>query len=423
MKQTKKSNKKKKILIILLILSIFFCLVGCFFYIAHIKKENELKKEKELINEITSHYNTFVKANNNAIIYNNNNEEIGLIANNTEFSLEDIDINKNTKYFKVKDFADAYVKYEDVSIIENLSLNNDRYKNYILFNENIITKEVTNFYDENDNLVYTFYKNFDLPIIVKDTNKYGIEFNNKLLYIKNEDVLEIKENNNTSDTYANKIRVIAYHAFYDKDDPTEAWCRNSICHSTEQIESHAKYISENNYFTLNMNELEMFIDGKINVPQKSLVITVDDGLLADRGIETFIKYELNATIFLITTNYKPESYTQSKYIEFHSHGNNIHNVGECPGGQGGGIKCLKKELLQEDLKTSREILNGSSVFCYPFYEYNNYAIENLKEAGFTMAFGGLIGSGYVTKNTNKYLIPRYTIYNNTTDLELSYIIS
>lgn len=421
MKQTKKSNKKK-ILIILLILCIFFCLVGCFFYISHINKEKELKKEKELINEITSHYNTYVKANNNAILYNNN-EEIGLIANNTEFSLEDIEINKNTKYFKVKDFADAYVKYEDVSIIENLSLNNDRYKNYILFNENIITKEVTNFYDENDNLVYTFYKNFDLPIIVKDTNKYGIEFNNKLLYIKNEDVLEIKENNNTSDTYANKIRVIAYHAFYDKDDPSEAWCRNSICHSTEQIESHAKYISENNYFTLNMNELEMFIDGKINVPQKSLVITVDDGLLAERGIETFIKYELNATIFLITTNYKPESYTQSKYIEFHSHGNNIHNVGECPGGQGGGIKCLKKELLQEDLKTSREILNGSSVFCYPFYEYNNYAIENLKEAGFTMAFGGLIGSGYVTKNTNKYLIPRYTIYNNTTDLELSYIIS
>lgn len=405
-----------RILIILILITTLLSII-------YIRKEQQEKKEQQLLEEIKAHYNKFVKTTKDTILYNKNNEVVGMIGENTSLSLEEEFITKSTKYFKVKDFEDTYVKYEDVSVIETLPQYDNRYKNYIYFNENIITKENTKFYDEDNNLVYTFNKSFTLPVIIKDTNRYGIEFNNRLLYILNEDVLEIKESNNTDEVSANRIRVIAYHAFYDKNEPSESWCRNLICHSTEQIESHAKYISENNYFALNMNELEMFIDAKINIPKKSLVITVDDGLLAERGIETFIKYKLNATIFLITTSYNKSDYTESKYIEFHSHGHDLHNVGQCPGGQGGGIKCLEKSLLQEDLRISREILDGSSVFCYPFYEYNNYAIENLKEAGFTMAFGGLIGSGYVHKNTNKYLIPRYTIYSNTTTNELSYIIN
>lgn len=426
----KKKKNKKKIILIITIILIILTLGACYIYITKVEEEKEqerirlenLKKEQELISEISSHYNEYVKTNKETILYNENGEEIGKIANNIELSLEDTTIDKDTKYFKIKEFDNHYVKYEDVEIIENLTLFDSRYKNYIVFNQNIVTNNITTFYDSEDNLVYQFNKSFDLPIIIKDYNKYGIEFNNRLLYVKKDEVASIKDNLNTNQEKASSIRVIAYHAFYDKNVASEAWCRTSICHSTEQIEAHSKYISENNYFTLTMNELEMYIDGKINIPKKSIGITIDDGLLAERGIDILSKYKLNATVFLVTYYYKPSYYVESEYIEFHSHGHNIHNVGQCPGGQGGGIKCLEESLLQEDLKTSRELLNGSTVFCYPFYEYNSYSIRMLKEAGFTMAFAGLLNDGKVHVGTNKYLVPRYTITSDTTVTQLANII-
>ena len=69
-------------------------------------------------------------------------------------------------------------------------------------------------------------------------------------------------------------------------------------------------------------------------------------------------------------------------------------------------------------------LNNTTYFCYPFYEYNDYSIEVLKEAGFTMAFGGYgeAGNYKVKPGINKFKLPRYVIYNYTTASTLaSYI--
>ena len=231
----------------------------------------------------------------------------------------------------------------------------------------------------------------------------------------------IKENNQTIPS-TSKIRVIAFHSFYDENEESEKWCRNSICHNIKDFEQQIKYLKENNYFTLNTSELEQFIDGKINLPQNSVMITIDDGLMVDRAIKLLDKNNLNATIFLITSSYKPDNYTPSKYIEFHSHGHNLHTQNICPYGQGGAIKCKNKEYLLDDLKQSSTILGGSQIFCYPFYEYNNYSISILKEAGFKMAFAGYIDDGYAKVGTDKYQIPRYTITSDITINKFAQII-
>ena len=157
----------------------------------------------------------------------------------------------------------------------------------------------------------------------------------------------------------------------------------------------------------------MYIDGFIQLP-KSVVLTIDDGWRAAVGSEVISDYELNATVFLMSKYYDPKKY-KNEYIEVHSHGYDIHNPGVCPDGQGGAIKCLEKTKLLEDLKASQDKLDGTTVFCYPFYEYNDYSIEVLKEAGFTMAFGGYREAGKykVTPGINKYKLPRYVIYSNT----------
>ena len=163
----------------------------------------------------------------------------------------------------------------------------------------------------------------------------------------------------------------------------------------------------------------LYLDGKIQLP-KSVVITFDDGWRMEKAPGIMAEYQLNGTGFLVTSWYDHPLTTDNKYFEYHSHSNNLHNTGVCPGGQGGGIKCLDRNVLLEDLSKSRQILNNTTQFCYPFYEYNSYSIEVLKEAGFTMAFIG--GNRKAYPGVDKFRVPRYPVYKGTSASTLaSYI--
>lgn len=406
---------------VIIALPIIVLCIGGYFGYNYFYEKNNMLKEKDIVKKITSHYNEYVKTNDEVKIYDKNGNEIGLIGKDVELNLDEIEITSDTKYFKIKDFDDEYyVKYQDVDKIDALTLYSDRYKSYILFNENVVTNDNISFYDENNNLVYTFNKSFDLPIIIKDDNRYGIEFNNRLLYVKKDEIKKTKENNNTELKNANGVPILNYHFAYEDDDKT---CNQVICHSASQLKEHFSYIKDNNFFTPTMKELEMYIDKKLQLPQKSVVITFDDGWRADVARKYVDEYEINATLFLITSWYNKEQF-ESEYFEVHSHGDNIHNGGLCSGGQGGEIKCMDHDKLLTDLKTSREKLDGSTVFCYPFYEYNDYSIKVLKEAGFTMAFAGEYAGGKikVTPGIDKFRLPRWAIVNYTTKKQfISYV--
>lgn len=181
-----------------------------------------------------------------------------------------------------------------------------------------------------------------------------------------------------------------------------------------------KYLKENNYYTATLEELELWIDGKINLPEKTVVITIDDGWYLPHNIEILEKYNLHATLFLIGHLASPDDY-KSPNLEIHSHTWNMHNLKECPIGRGGAILCKNKEYIVNDLKKSSESLNNSKYFAYPFYEYNDHAIEVLKEAGFTMAFAG--GGRKVTRGIDKYKIPRFGISNTDSLEKIKSIIS
>ena len=175
---------------------------------------------------------------------------------------------------------------------------------------------------------------------------------------------------------------------------------------------------ENNYFTLTLPELEMYMDGKIQIPQKSIVLTIDDGTIFNfKALDLLEKYKINAAIFLITSWVSPE-YFKSDYLELESHTHNMHNQYECPGYglQGGGLLCLPEDKIKADLKKSQEVLGGSKYLAYPFFDHSAYAIRMLKESGFTMAFIGEWDSkGYSTPGvTDKYKMRRLTMFSDVT---------
>lgn len=412
-------GKKKAILIIILLVVIVLSLLLFLLFIKDNKKE-EGNNNVQVIENIKSHYNQYVITNKEAKIYkleNNKYEEVGCISKDIELELLDINIDENTKYFQINmEELKYYIYYEDVDVTNNITSVSNRYKNYIVFNKSIITNDITNFYDENNNLVYKLSKSYTLPIIIMDNDKYGVEFNNRLLYIKVEDVKEVIDSNNTDLSNSSGVGVLNYHAFYDESNAEEkANCTTEICHSKEQFKTHLDYFKENNILTITTNELEMYIDGKLQLP-KSVLITIDDGPKTEVAIDLLEEYKMYATIFLVTSWFNVDEYTQSEYIELHSHTHNMHDGGKCPGGQGGAIKCLPEEEILADLKSSRDALNGSTVFCYPFYEYNEYAINLVKEAGFTMAFIGEsnFSDNLVHVGSDKFKLRRFVIVTYTT---------
>ena len=417
MKKNRKKNNKKLLSVILVFILVIVATIVFFV----LKDKKVLIPSKDSTKEINNHYNEFVKTNKESMLYNEEYEEAGKIGKNVELTLNDIQVDKNTKYFPIKNLEGYYIKYQDVDKIEKLSEVSDRYKNYIVFNENIITNDDTSFYDGDDNLVYTLNESFNLPIIIKDDNKYGVEFNDRLLYIKKDDVKEIRSSENTDKKNSSGVAVLNYHAFYDENNAEEkANCTTEICHSKKQFREQLELIKEKNMLTLKMNEVEMYIDGKVQLP-KSVLITIDDGPKTKIAVDMLTEYKMYATIFLVTSWFNEDDYYKTDYIELHSHTHNMHDGGHCPGGQGGGIKCLPEEEIQKDLKQSREDLNGSTVFCYPFYEYNDYSIKMLKQAGFTMAFIGesAKSDNLVHVGSDKFKLRRFVIVTYTTLSDLT----
>lgn len=429
-----KGSKSKYKKIVGCLFFIFLLVIGVTLFFVH--KEMELQKEEQrqeelrkkeeerriaLFTDIKDSYNEYVKTNKEAKLYSlndNNYVEAGLVGKDIELSLEDMDITYQTEYFLV-DGLDLYIHYEDVEKIDSLPQKEDVYKNYVLFNYDAVTTDKTSFYDD-AGLVYQINKGVSLPVIIKDTDKYYVEYNDRLLYIKKSDA-KLVESSNTKEKVRDNIRTLTYHTIYNVETQK---CNNTvICHSIEQFDSHMKYLSENDYFTLRMEDLELFLDGKIRIPKKSIVITLDDGAYAKNAVNIVEKYKVYATYFIITSRYDV-SKIKSTYMNFESHTDNLHNNWKCTGGnQGGQLLCEDKDKVLEDLKTSQEKLGGATAFAYPFFDFNDRAIELLKESGFTMAFIGQYDSdGYSTLKTNKMLLRRKTIFSyDSIDTFISYL--
>ena len=411
---------KIKPLRVLIIVTIFICVIsiGCGVFIYNDMKEreeeslnvsktrNSLIKDENVLIKIKSNYGSAVKTTKDTKIYINDNgkyKDVGSINKDNILELEVVDnISLDNKYFKLLD-SDYYVSYKDVEPTdESIS---KRYLNYIEFPIEVTTKESVVYYDDSFNELFSLDIPITSKVIVNLDDYYGISLLSRLVYVKKEDISNTVEVDSSEDV-AESVPAILYHFIYLNGDNS---CNDIICHSEEQIDSHFKFLADNNVFTLNTSEVLSFIKGEINLPKKSILITIDDGARAENFIPFLEKYGLNATLFLVSSWY-PVSKFSSPYLEIASHTHNMHTTGVCPTGQGGGINCLPESEILNDLKLSRETLNNTKAFCFPFYEYSDYSINLVKEAGFEMAFIG--GSTKIKKGIDPYKIPRYPILNS-----------
>ena len=408
----------KKILITLFCFIVGF--IAIFVVYNKFFSRNSNSKVKSVSKQEKLEYSTYVIAQKDINLYNKKHDKIGVISKDARIILDDEYKIKN-EYAKVKDTS-YYIKYSNVSKSEQFTYDKEykTYKNYIVYNESIKTKEEYKLYS-NDTVIYTINNSDTYSIIIKSDDKYGVEFNDELYYIKTDDVESTSENTNSDTSVATDIAVLNYHYTIDKNSEEGTECKQSICMSDTQVDEEIKYLKDNNFYPVTMEDLYLFLTGRIQLPEKSVAITIDDGWYLARMIGILEKYEMQGTLYLIGSLASPTDYT-SNYLEIHSHTWDLHTPNVCSGSHhGGGLLCLDEQTILDDLKKSRESLNNTEVLCYPFYEYNSRTIELVKQAGFKMALAG--GYRKAKVGDNIYAVPRFELGNYTTIDEFIKIVN
>lgn len=207
------------------------------------------------------------------------------------------------------------------------------------------------------------------------------------------------------------LPIIMYHFFYDKSKGETAkdgnWLEVSV------FEDHLKYLTENNYYFPTWEQVADFVEGKGNLPKKSIVLTVDDGedSFFDVALPIVKKYDVKVTEFLVTSwNGWYKNDYPAKQMTYQSHSHDMHKGGA--NGKGAIVNWSYSEIL-EDLKWSRGVLGDECIaFCYPFGHYNDTAKKAVKEAGYRVAV--TTEGGRAKKGNDPYALPRVRTSSGTT---------
>lgn len=197
-----------------------------------------------------------------------------------------------------------------------------------------------------------------------------------------------QDNSNKNKTSFTKIKgsipVLMYHSIgFEKDNPVRI--------PADKFDEQMKYLKDNGFYTLSMDETyDYFSKGK-PIPEKSIVLTFDDGYLDNytKLYPILKKYKFKGTIFVITGAIDKEKdfltsaqlkELDKNCLDIQSHTFAHEKLSEIPYDKQ--VKTLKtsKDFLEKQLNKK------VSYLAYPYGKYTKNTIKAAKEAGYSMAF-------------------------------------
>lgn len=210
-----------------------------------------------------------------------------------------------------------------------------------------------------------------------------------------------------------RIPVLMYHSInYEKG--------NILRVPKEKFAAQMKWLYDNGYKTLSLDELYNAVSQNKPIPEKSVVLTFDDGY-GDNYYDAFpvIKqYHFKATVFMITSDIdkaKDNYLTADQLKEMDAGGMRIecHTVTH-PDLSTLSYKSQYKQL--SDSKTALENLLGHSIdyIAYPSGKYNDNTIKAAQQLNYKLCFKMKGGVGSITDN--RYEFPRAFVGEDLQDI-------
>ena len=220
---------------------------------------------------------------------------------------------------------------------------------------------------------------------------------------------------------AERIPILTYH----KIVPAGTEFETSLLIAEDTFDEQMKYLHDNGFTTLTLDEFYDWYKGDIEVPEKSVVVTFDDGYYGTYYLAYPIikKYDQAATVFCIghhidevTAEWDPNE-TEDHYIcadvieemrqeyprfSFESHTFNMHKEidDEHP------VNVFTYDQMMEDAEQNAAY--DFKYLAYPWGDYNDTLIRALKDSGYKMAFS-YRPFYYATRSDDQYAVNRIKI--------------
>ena len=202
------------------------------------------------------------------------------------------------------------------------------------------------------------------------------------------------------------IPVLYYHSI----EPSES---NELILAPERLREQLQYIKDAGYTTLTMREVYDHLVNNAPIPEKSILITFDDGYMDNYtyAYPLLKEFNMKATIFLMTVGVDEGFYISSDQMkEMSDYGIDIecHTINHVRLGE------LSYEEQLKEITESRDFIEkvtGKDVIsiAYPYGNYNDDTLRAVQDAGYSLAFG--ISNGKANRTDNIFALNR--IYVNS----------
>lgn len=221
------------------------------------------------------------------------------------------------------------------------------------------------------------------------------------------------------------IPIVMYHSILINNKRGSS---NTI--TPNELESDLKYIKNNGYTTITMNDLIGFVYGKNQLPVKPIIITFDDGFLNNYVyvLPMLKKYDMKATLSIIGICTDKFTLIRSNDLEYsHLTWNQIREMMES-----GCFEILNytydlhksdkkrvgtKKRFGESLSLYEQVLSDdiggfqqqiidktgytTNTFVYPFGSISKESVEIIKKLGFMASLSANGGVNKISNNPNK----------------------
>jgi peptidoglycan/xylan/chitin deacetylase (PgdA/CDA1 family) len=199
-------------------------------------------------------------------------------------------------------------------------------------------------------------------------------------------------------TFANEIPILIYHHIVEMETKQE---NAETIIDKEIFEKQMKYLFLNGYKTLTLEELKKFLARDLKVPEKTVMITFDDGYesIYKYAYPIMKKYDFKGTAFLIGSSIKSKNSIDNIYgipkisyeemmemkdvFTFGSHTYNLHKLKNQS--KSILVDAENNESILLDFLKSKSVIDDK-VFSYPYGQFDRNLVNIVERAGFEMAF-------------------------------------
>ena len=220
--------------------------------------------------------------------------------------------------------------------------------------------------------------------------------------------------------YASNVVVVNFHSFFEEGEFPHL---NHINVTPKNFEEILLALKTEGYQTIDEDNFYSFLNGKKYLPQKSIVITIDDGYRSvyEHAFPILKKLNMKAIFFPITSDVQKgirfsapmvtwdqtKEMVKSGYVTLGNHSHNLHwRAAQKPGLEAillatdfsnNPLTLSREEYITNDALFAEHLVQKNTglkmkSYSYPFGAYDDLAEQAIKNLGYTATYATTFGT-------------------------------